>query len=148
MLEMLGPERLEVAITGDGAESMVQAIATRDAAEAIQVLIWNGTMDQTKQDGSPLLGRRIELRLEGLKAPRYQREHFRVDREHSNISRTWAALGSPDWPDAAGWERLRAADRLEALEAPGVVEAGAGEASIAFHLPMPGVSLIRLTQLA
>lgn len=77
------------------------------------MLVWNGTMDQTKQDGSPLLGRRLELRLEGLTAPRYQREHLRVDQEHSNVSRTWAALGSGAWPDAAGWQRLRAADRLE-----------------------------------
>ncbi len=145
MLEMLGSERLNVAVAGDGAESMVQAIATRDVAGMIQVLVWNGTMDQTKQDGTPLLGRQVRLGIEGLATSRYTHEHLRVDRDHSNVSRAWAALGSPDWPDEAGWAHLRAADRLVELEPSRPVEAAGGHLAIDFEIPMPGVSLVRLT---
>jgi xylan 1,4-beta-xylosidase len=143
MLEMLGPERLEVRLFGDGAESMVQALATRDPDGQIQVLVWNGTLDQTKQEGAPLLARRLRLQLHRLPEARYRTEQLRLDCEHSNIAAEWRRLGSPDWPDAAGWEQLRAADRLESLEPPELSSAP-GEAVLEFELPMPGVSLIRL----
>jgi len=143
MLEMLGPDRLRVSLTGDGAESMVQAIATRDSTGGVQALVWNGTLEQSKQDGSLLLGRHIRLRLEGLPVAGYRAEHLRLDCDHSNIANEWRRLGSPDWPDAAGWERLRAADRLESLEAPRQA-GGRGTQVLEFELPMPGVSLIRL----
>ncbi len=145
MLEMLGAERLNVTLAGDGAESMVQAIATREADGVIHVLAWNGTLDQTKQDGAALLGRRIRLRIEGLSTGSYTREHYRVDQDHSNISRTWAALGSPDWPDSDGWARLREADRMAELEPLQPLEAPGGRLALEFDLPMPGVSLLRLT---
>ncbi len=147
MLEMLGPERLRVAISGDGAESLVQAIATKGPSGRIQILIWNGTLDQSKQDGDPRLARGIELRVAGLPAGRYRREHLRVDQEHSNVSRHWAALGSPEWPDEAGWERLRAMDHLEELEPAGVLETAGGHLSMDFDLPMPGASLVSLAPL-
>ncbi|MDQ6711371.1 MAG: xylan 1,4-beta-xylosidase [Candidatus Dormibacteraeota bacterium] len=145
LLEMLGSQRLNVAVAGDGAESMVQAIAARDVDGMIQVLVWNGTMDQTKQDGAPLLGRHISLGVEGLGTSRYTQEHLRVDQDHSNVSRTWRALGSPDWPEAAEWARLREDDHLAELEPPRPVEAPGGHLAIDFELPMPGVSLVRLT---
>jgi xylan 1,4-beta-xylosidase len=145
MLEMLGPQRVAVTVAGDGAESMVEAIATRDPGGVIQVLVWNGTLDQTKQDGDPLLGRKIALKIAGITPRRFRREHLRVDLEHSNLSRRWVALGSPDWPDPAGWERLREGDSLEELEPAQTLEAAPGDLSLGFDLPMPGVSLIRLT---
>jgi len=145
MLEMLGPERLRVALSGDGAESMVEALATRDPSGLIQVLVWNGTLDQTKQDGAALLGRRIRLRVAGVAAERYRQEHLRVDVDHSNITTEWHRLGAPDWPDPEGWARLRAADHLADFEPIGTVTTDHGEINLGFDLPMPGVSLIRLT---
>jgi xylan 1,4-beta-xylosidase len=145
MLEMLGPERLRVDLTGDGAESLVQALATSGAAGEVQVLVWNGTLDQTKQDGAPLLDRPIRLRLLDLKAPHYRIDHWRLDAQHSNIVKTWRELGSPDWPDDAGWDRLRSRDRLEMLDAPARLDATDGVITLEFSLPMPAVSLIRLT---
>jgi hypothetical protein len=50
----------------------------------------------------------------------------------------------PDWPDEAGWRRLRAADRLEALEPPRRVRPDRGRIDLAFDLPMPAMSLIEL----
>ncbi|HVS07423.1 MAG TPA: glycosyl hydrolase [Candidatus Dormibacteraeota bacterium] len=144
MLEMLGRDRLVVDVNGDGAESLVQAIATSSPDGAIHAVVWNGTLDQSKQDGAALLDRNVRLRFSGLGAARYRREHWRLDREHSNIARHWPAAGSPDWPDAQSWARLRQADRLDALVPPGMVAAERGNAVLEFPLPMPGASLIQL----
>lgn len=143
MLESLGPDRLRVSLAGDGAGSMVQALATTGPGAQLQVLAWNGTLDQTKQDGEPLLGRRTRLLVDGLAPGNYQVSHRRLDIEHSNIATHWRRLGSPDWPDQAGWERLRAADRLESLKTPSLT-CSAGQGVLEFDLPMPGVSLLRL----
>jgi xylan 1,4-beta-xylosidase len=144
MLEMLGPDRLVVEVKGDGAESLVQSIAASRPGGGLGVLVWNGTLDQSKQDGAPLLDRNLRLRVVGLPAARYRAEHQRLDREHSNIVRHWRAVGSPDWPDAAGWARLRQADKLDAFAPPGLVAPQRGEMLLEFPLPMPGVSLIQL----
>jgi xylan 1,4-beta-xylosidase len=144
MLEMLGPDRLVVDVKGDGAESLVQALATSSPDGALQALVWNGTLDQSKQGGSALLARNVRLRFSGLGAARYRMEHWRLDREHSNIARHWPAAGSPDWPDAEGWAGLRKADRLDALVPPAMVAAERGDVVLEFPLPMPGASLIQL----
>lgn len=144
MLEMLGPDRLVVDVTGDGAESLVQAIATSSPGGAVQALVWNGTLDQSKQDGAPLLDRNVRLRVSGLRAARYRLEHRRLDLEHSNIVRHWTAARSPDWPDAAGWARLRKADTLEAFAPPGSIAMKQGGVDLEFPLPMPGASFLRL----
>ncbi len=144
MLEMLGPDRLTVNVKGDGGESLVQAIAASSPDGALQALVWNGTLDQSKQDGAPLLDRQVRIRFSDLAAARYQVDHRRLDREHSNIARHWPAAGSPDWPDPAGWTRLREADRLDPFAAPLVLVAERGEIFLEFPLPMPGASFIRL----
>jgi xylan 1,4-beta-xylosidase len=144
MLEMLGPDRLLVEVKGDGAESLVQSIAASSPGGGLGVLVWNGTLDQSKQDGAPLLDRNLRLRVVGLGAARYRAEHQRLDLEHSNIVRHWRAAGSPDWPDAAGWARLRQADKLEAFVPPALIAPQRGEMLLEFPLPMPGVSLIQL----
>src|SRR6202165_282524 len=144
MLEMRGPDRLVVDVGGDGAESLVQAIATSSPEGAVQALVWNGTLDQRKQDGNTLLDRRVTLRFTLLGATRYRVDHSRLDREHSNIVRHWPSASSPDWPDPAGWARLREADRLDAFASPSLVAAERGEFVLEFPLPMPGVSFIRL----
>jgi xylan 1,4-beta-xylosidase len=53
--------------------------------------------------------------------------------------------GGRDWPDEAGWARLRAADRLEDLHPATAVEAVRGAIRLDFELPMPAVSLLELT---
>ncbi|MDQ6772357.1 MAG: hypothetical protein M3024_05120 [Candidatus Dormibacteraeota bacterium] len=143
MLQLLGPERVAVGLTGDGAGTLVQALATRDVEGGAQVLVWNGTLDQSQRHGEAALARHIALRLAGLEPGRYRQTHHRVDNERSNILTAWRGLGAPDWPDTAGWAALRAADRLEELQPPATVETR-GEVTLAFDLPMPAASLIRL----
>ena len=48
LLSRLGPVELPVAATGDGADSLVEAWASRDR-DRIAVLLWNLTLDQTRR---------------------------------------------------------------------------------------------------
>ena len=138
LLELLGAERLPTTIAGDGAGSLVGALATRDPAGEVQILAWNGTLDQSKRHGDALLTREVAVSVAGLGAARYRCEHVRVDNDHSNILAAWERLGKPDWPDASGWEELRKADRLEELEPARTLDAKGGRISLRFELPMPG----------
>ena len=63
------------------------------------------------------------------------------------MSRTWQDIGLPDWPDARGWERLRAADRLEDLLPPATASITDGALTLEFDLPMPAISLVELAPL-
>ena len=145
MLQMLGGQRLAAVVAGDGAGSMVQAIAATGPDGTLQVLVWNGTLDQTKVDGEPLLGRRVRLRVHGVPSGRYRQEHLRVDAIHSNVVASWEAIGRPDWPDADGWAALHKNDRLESLTPIANIDISDGELGLDFDLPMPGISLIRLS---
>ncbi len=144
MLERLHDHELACRLTGDGAGSLVEAWPTRDDAGGLAIAVWNGTLDHHRGTGDPALDREVHLRISGLDASAYELRHQRVDAQHSNIVTTWRALGEPDWPDAAGWERLRAADRLETLEPPRTVRPEAGRLHLDIELPMPSVSLLEL----
>ena len=145
LLERLGPERLAVAVSGDGGGSLVEALAARRDDGVVGVLVWNGTLDQTKAGGDAALLRRVMVRLDGLAAGRYETHHFRVDAEHSNVSEAWARIGGgADWPTQRQWAALRAADRLDELHPPEVVEPAGGSVGAEFDLPMPGISFLEL----
>ena len=145
LLERLGETQLPAELDGDGAGSMVEAWASRADDGRIAIAVWNGTLDQTKQDGDAALARDVTLRMTGLPAGSWTVRHHRVDEDHSNVRRAWDALGGSDWPDEAGWATLRDADRLEALEPERSIrtEAG-GRLELAFAMPMPSLSLVEL----
>src|SRR4051794_15667704 len=144
MLERLRRDEIATTVAGDGAGSMVEAWASRDDDGRIAIAVWNGTLDQSKADGDAALDRSVTLEIDGLGTTGYDLRHHRVDRDHSNIARTWQELGSPDWPNDEGWARLRADDRLAAIGARERVRIEGGRATIEFELPMPAVSLIEL----
>lgn len=143
ILELLGERELRTTIDGDGAGSIVETWATRDPDGRVAIALWNGTIDQSKAGGDPLLDRHVTLRIGGLGAGTAWRvRHRRVDAAHSNIV---AAADDRDWPDESGWRRLRAADRLDELEPERTARPAAdGTLALAFHLPMPSVSLVEL----
>ena len=149
ILERLAEDELGSEIHGDGAGSLVETWASVDPDGRIAIAIWNGTLDQSKVDGHEALDRRVTLEVTGLPPGTYELRHHRVDADHSNIVRTWELLGRPDWPDDAGWTRLREADRLEVLEPPRhvLVERSGddeGRLELEFELPMPAISLVEL----
>jgi xylan 1,4-beta-xylosidase len=142
VLELLGDIELAATIAGDGAGGLVEAWATSDADGRIAIAVWNGTLDQSKADGDPLLDRTVRLRVEGLAAGPVRVRHRRVDAIHSNIAAHW---DGGDWPDAHGWAELRDHDHLDELEPErtGVV-GDDGRLSLEFGLPMPSISLIEV----
>jgi xylan 1,4-beta-xylosidase len=145
MLSALAGGRIPAVVTGDGAEAMVEALATRTAS-TVDVLIWNGTLDQSKIDGARILDRTATVAVSGLEPGRYAVASSRVDEEHANVKRTWDQLGGGDWPSEQQWETLRAADTLP-IEYLADVEVGAdGTASVTVEVPMPGIRSLRLTR--
>lgn len=142
VLELLGDRELSFRLTGDGAGGLVEAWVTADQDGRIAIALWNGTLDQGKAGGDRLLDRTVRLTVEGLLGAPVTLRHRRIDATHSNIARHW---DGGDWPDAAGWARLHAADALEELEAERTIEVAAdGRLTIAFELPMPSVSLVEM----
>ena len=74
---------------------------------AIDVLLWNGTLDQSKQDGRPA----ARPRRSSCDLPRGRVNVARVDAEHSNLARHWHA--ERPWPTETELAELRANDRLD-----------------------------------
>jgi xylan 1,4-beta-xylosidase len=149
LLERLGSTRLPVRLDGDGAGSLVEALAARGDDGRVGVLVWNMTLDQTKASGDPVLGRDVELELAGLAAgTTYRLTHHRVDADHSNIASLWGRIrrDGQEWPDEDQWATLREADRLDEFEQPREVAAGSdGVVRVSFGLPMPAASYVELT---
>jgi xylan 1,4-beta-xylosidase len=144
MLERLGRDELPVETSGDGSGSLVEAWASWDPGGRVAIATWNGTLDQSKAAGLAELGRSITLVVEGLAVGPYRLRHHRIDAGHSNIAAAWERIGSPAWPDAAGWIALRAADHLDDLEPSDRVIAVDGRITLTFDLPMPAISLVEM----
>ncbi len=145
MLSALAGGRVPASVTGDGADATVEALATRTGTTA-DVLVWNGTLDQSKIDGAAILDRTVTVELSGLEPGTYSVASSRVDAEHANIQRTWAELGGGDWPAPDQWDALRAGDTLP-IEYLADREVGAdGTASVTVEVPMPGIRSLRLAR--
>jgi xylan 1,4-beta-xylosidase len=140
----LGDELIDSRVTGDGARGLVEAWAARGEDGRIDVLVWNACPDASLFRGVPALDRSVRVSLDGLPAGRYAVRLARVDNEHSSIG----AYVDPDceWPDEAGWARLRAHDVLdERLLDPVQIDDGTTELDVV--VPMPGVVRVRLEPL-
>jgi xylan 1,4-beta-xylosidase len=146
LLARLGPHRLPVAVSGDGAGGLVQALAARHDDGRIGILAWNGTLDQGKIGGEPDLDRQVRLRVQVTPGSSYTVRHFRIDAGHSNIAPAWERMSrGAAWPSGEQWAALRELNTLEELVPPQRRAArGDGLAEFAFGLPMPGVSYLEL----
>ncbi|MFY1691301.1 GH39 family glycosyl hydrolase [Plantactinospora sp. WMMB782] len=144
LADRLGERELPATLTGDGAESLVEAWAACGDDGAVTVLAWNGTLDQSKAGGEARLDRTVRVEVRGLTAGSYRVRHWRLDAEHSNIARVWQELGGGDWPTAEQWEALHSRDRLDEYQPEQMVAADDGTCSVEFPLPMPAVSFLRL----
>jgi xylan 1,4-beta-xylosidase len=115
-----GDHVLGCEVSGDGADVLTQAWATKHD---------DGTVD-------------VLLTVSGLDAPDYRLDLALIDHEHSNI--TTSCPPGVEWPDAALWSELRANDQLYERQLPDVTPVK-GTARIDVELPMPGVARIRIT---
>ena len=145
LLSQLAGGRVPASCRGDGGGSLVEALATL-ADESVDVLVWNGTLDQSKIDGADALARTVTVEVAGLPAGEYAVSSARVDEQHANIARVWRDIDGGDWPDEAQWTTLRAADTLPIEYLAKVAVGDDGVASVAIDLPMPGIRSLRLTR--
>ena len=145
LLARLGPHRLLVDVTGDGALGLVDALAARHDDGRIGVLAWNGTLDQGKVSGDPLLSRAVRVCVSVPAGASYTVRHYRIDAGHSNIVPAWEQMShGAAWPSSSQWPVLHEANRLDELVPPERVAAAGGVVELAFELPMPGVSYVEL----
>lgn len=141
LAEDLGTQLVQLDLQGDGAGSLVDAWASRKPDGVIDLLAWNGTLDQSAVAGSSLLARHLDVRIEQLEAPLYRGSVARVDAVHSNIATRWSP--ERDWPTPDQWAMLRDADTLDETPLPAIVPAE-GSVHLSFALPMPGIIRVRL----
>lgn len=136
-----GDDILESHVRGDDADVLVQALATRHNNGAIDVLVWNGTINAALLGGDPRLDRRVRLIVTELGEPAYRVTLARIDEQHSNV----VALCPQEvtWPDEALWAQLRAHDELYQERLPDIAR-DRFPAELTFAVPMPGVVRIRL----
>ena len=149
LLNRLGDERLAVAVDGDGGGGLVSALAARRDGGEIGVLVWNSSLDQSRMPFEKLLDRDVIISLSGLPRSSATVRHWRIDEEHSNVFASWRRLSGSeqDWPSGEPeWARLRAADRLDELDAERLVDVVSdGRIELQFVLPHPGISFISIT---
>ena len=142
LAENMGDQVLAVRSRGDGADTLVQAWATRHDDGTIDVLVWNGTINVALMAGDPRLDRQVSLQVSGLDGQLYQARLARVDERHSNIARPVPGRRAVAGRGAVGPAARR---RRTARGAAARRHAEGGAASFSFHLPMPGIARIRLS---
>ena len=144
LLARLGRSRLPVAVSGDGAGGLVEALAARHDDGRIGIAVWNVTLDQGKIGGDPVLDRLVRLRVSVPPGVAYAVWHYRIDAAHSNIVPAWEQMsGGASWPSPEQWAALRELNTLDQLSPPERVTGSRdGPLEFAFGLPMPGVSYL------
>jgi xylan 1,4-beta-xylosidase len=152
MFGLLGQERItatsseslqlaDVISSGVRGPADVNVIATRDKHETA-ILMWNYHDDDLPAAAAP-----VNLLVTGIpkEAERALLEDFRVDGEHSNSYAEWKAMGSPQSPTPADYQRLEAAGQLRLLHSPAWAQVRNGAVHLQFTLPRQGVSLLRIS---
>ena len=147
LAQRLGETTLPTTLTGDGADSLVEAWAARTADGTTTTLLWNGTLDQSKMHGSTDLNRTVTIRYSGLTPGPHTLRTWRIDTDHANLSTHWTTLaGDADWPTDEQWQTLKAADHLNEAEPPQTITAGPdGTAEVTLELPMPAIAHLELS---
>ena len=142
-LARLGRQRLPVRVSGDGAGGLVEALAARADDGRISILVWNVTLDQRTMSGS--LDRQVRVQVAVPAGVSYMLRHYRIDADHSNITRVWEEMsGASAWPEDKQWALLREANTLDELVPATLVAGEDGLLELGFDLPMPGVSCLEL----
>ena len=144
LLERLGRTRVGVELDGDGAGSLVEALATRVRRRHHRRPDLEPHARPDKASGSPDLARPVALSVTGLEpGASYVVHHDRVDDDHSDIAAVWGRIKDQDqdWPTDDQWATLRAADRLDPLGPDETLVADdEGRVEVRFDLPMPSMS--------
>jgi xylan 1,4-beta-xylosidase len=127
-------------ILGHGVRSEpdVNVAATRDD-EGVSVLLWHYHDDDVAGPNAD-----IRLSIEGWRRGPMSFAHYRMDKDHSNAFAVWQAMGRPQHPEGADYDRLEAAGRLARIGEGARIDVDDGSVSLSVTLPRQGVSLVRL----
>jgi xylan 1,4-beta-xylosidase len=141
LAEQLHDQLCAVTLGGDGAGSLVDAWASARPDGTVDLLVWNGTLQQDGKHPRDLLDRLLNVSIEGLSGGPYLGWLARVDDTHSNVA---SVVTVEEWPTAEQWSQLHAADHLWE-ESLGELMPTDGGVRLTIPLPMPGVARLRLT---
>ena len=136
-----GDQVLPAELSGDSADVLLRAWASRHEDGTVDVLLWNNTINSQVMHGDARLVRDVTVTIDGLPSATYGVQIARIDEEHSNIK---AASSGADWPDEDEWAGLREADQLY-VDHVDDLSPTSGSGSVSVRLPQPGVVRIRLT---
>lgn len=140
ILSLLGTRRCAVHGVGDTSAD-IGAIASRRGDVQVAILIYN-SRDRIMSCGEE----RISLHLEHMPFKEAALVHYRIDEEHGDPFDVWESNNAPEQPTPELLALLRRNQELAALEQPHNVILHDGKLHLEFDLPLPGVSLIVLTQ--
>lgn len=139
MLSMLGSERLIVESSEECPD--IGVIATKRDDNQLAVLVYH-SRDQIETTDC----KHITLQLTGLPFTDAALVHYRIDESHTNPFRIWEMLGAPLRPSAEDFALMREHQELTAIAGPSSAAIDSGSMSLDFDLPLPGVSLILISQ--
>lgn len=126
---------------GFGEEPDISGFATLAGNKEVAVLIYNHHDDWDMDAVQP-----ITLTIDNLpfESTALRITHHRVDQEHSNAYSEWVRQGKPMYPAPGQYAAMKARDGLELLTAPQQVTSDDGKVTLAFDLPVHGISLIKI----
>ncbi|SEO89828.1 L-iduronidase [Halogranum amylolyticum] len=151
LLSLLGDERLSVA--RDDVHDDVDVIATARDGEQVAVLASHGR-DRPSSSGTAS----IDLTLDGVPFEEAALVQYRLDEDHGNPYRVWEETFCDHYqvseevnrdreiPTDEELGQLRKHHELPLVETPQQLVVEDGTVDLSFDLPLPGVSLVLLTQ--
>jgi L-iduronidase len=139
-LSLLGDRRC----AADGASDIssdIGSIATRRGDDQVAILVYH-SRDQIAASGSE----RIRLTLQHLPFERAMLAHYRIEEGRGDPYAVWEEAGGLPEPGPSLYAAMRDAQELALLLPPREVAIGDCSLALDFDLPLPGVSLILLSE--
>ncbi len=140
LLSLLGDTRCAVEGVRDVAEPL-GVIATRRGEAQFAVLIYNSKDKITAGGSTP-----VTLTFRDLPFARASLTYYRIDEHHGDPFSVWEHMGAPSRPTAEQVAAMRAVQEPSAMGRPHTVAIQEGSFTIRFDRPLPGVTLVLLSQ--
>ena len=140
LLSLLGDTRCAVEGVRDVSEPL-GVIATRRGEAQFAVLIYNSKDKITAGGSTP-----VTLTFRDLPFARASLTYYRIDEHHGDPFSVWEHMGAPSRPTAEQVAAMRAVQEPSAMGRPHTVTIQEGSFTIRFDRPLPGVTLVLLSQ--
>jgi L-iduronidase len=140
MMSLLGDRRVRIEGDNDPTADL-GVLATTRADDQVAVLLYNSADDPAKSGAT-----RVHLQLEHLPFRHAMLVRYEIDDVHPQPYSRWKEMGSPPEPSADQLAAMRACQELRAAAEPVPVESAGGRLALDLDLPLPGVTLVVLSQ--